>query len=203
MAVRLSDDPMLTEAAGGNSAESAESSTTTPRDNKGKAKLKRNQKQKSPALQIDKARIHEARSAALEIGSMVAETVVRKLDSAVEKLISVLTGQKCSTEQENAPSPAKRKAEQSTVIEGSQGENDDTSEVEVELAGPEFASEWQPSQEVDMFINLVFTTPQRTKLFDLYPKPLTDAAHVPTLDASIKAMQTLKTPRYIKLREPC
>ena len=53
------------------------------------------------------------------------------------------------------------------------------------------SDEWSPSQETDSFVELVFrkvlTKAQREKLLKDYPKPSTDAAHVPVLDSSIRA----------------
>ena len=53
------------------------------------------------------------------------------------------------------------------------------------------SDEWSPSQETDSFVELVFrkilTKERREKLLKDYPKPSTDAAHVPVLDSSIRA----------------
>ena len=54
------------------------------------------------------------------------------------------------------------------------------------------SDEWSPSQETDSFVELVFrmilTKAQREKLLKDYPKPSTDAARVPVLDSSIRAV---------------
>lgn len=71
----------------------------------------------------------------------------------------------------------------SDMSEAEENENDADSVNE--------SDEWSPTQETDSFVELVFrkmlTKAQKDKLLKDYPKPSSDAAHVPVLDSSIRA----------------